>query len=215
MKHRLLLLLSLALTVLSTACGGSTVDFGDPADGGETSDSAKGNDADAGGVCGEPVVLCSTGCGGTSNPICEDGAWVCPTFGGPVCIEDAAVADASCPLVPIHCASGCGGPAPDPVCVAGSWVCPVPNHKCPVFDAGRGPLACGSLSCNGATQYCAEIGGGPAPPDGGSNTSYNCDTIPAQCQPSPTCACVQQAAGSPSCTCTDGPNGISIACFYQ
>ncbi|MFO0666781.1 MAG: hypothetical protein U0174_22715 [Polyangiaceae bacterium] len=85
-------------------------------------------------------------------------------------------------------------------------------------EAGRlkgdaGP-ACGTTTC-GPDQYCKEASGGAQRPDGGSNQSYACEPVPANCINAnvPTCACVA-ANGAGGCLCTDGANGPSIKCLY-
>jgi hypothetical protein len=99
-------------------------------------------------------------------------------------------------------------------CVDGGWICPV--HSCPI-DAGRDTslpdagIACGpTLVCDGATEYCRHVEGGPPPPpDASVIGSYSCDPIPAACEPSPTCACIE---ANGACTCTGSPDDFSVLC---
>jgi|SRR5580692_1009467 hypothetical protein len=81
-------------------------------------------------------------------------------------------------------------------------------------DAGG--FACGPYSCDIATEFCFESGGGAALPDAGSNFTYACNPIPLQCQPDPTCPCVVAAdAGTHGCPCSIQPRGaILAACLY-
>jgi hypothetical protein len=170
--------------------------------------------ADGGAMCAPAQVVCEDGCGHSWQPSCVNGAWVCPAI-GPVCIPDAGNADAACPLVPIHCVGPCGQGSVDPLCVNGMWECPIIAGACPV-EAGPPPpkpLACGSLTCNGNTQFCAESGGGAQPPDGGSNFTYSCDPIPAACTAAPTCACISANSGN-TCPCSQGPDGFTLACLF-
>ncbi len=85
-------------------------------------------------------------------------------------------------------------------------------------SSGRdaGTLACGPYSCDVATAFCVETGGGAVRPDGGSNLTYACTPIPARCQPAPTCACIIAAdAGIPGCPCSVQPGGALLAaCLY-
>jgi hypothetical protein len=85
-------------------------------------------------------------------------------------------------------------------------------------DGGRdaGGFACGPYSCDVATEFCYEAGGGAVRPDGGSNFTYACNPIPAHCQPDPTCACVVAAdAGTHGCPCSVQPGGALLAaCLY-
>ena len=85
-------------------------------------------------------------------------------------------------------------------------------------DGGRdaGSFACGPYSCDVATEFCFEAGGGAVRPDGGSNFTYACNPIPAQCQPDPSCACVVAAdAGTHGCPCSVQPGGALLAaCLY-
>jgi hypothetical protein len=77
-------------------------------------------------------------------------------------------------------------------------------------DAGS--FACGPSSCDVATEFCFESGGGAVQPDGGSNFTYACNPIPSQCQPSPTCDCVVAAdAGTHGCPCSVKPGGALLA----
>jgi hypothetical protein len=81
-------------------------------------------------------------------------------------------------------------------------------------DAGS--FACGSSSCDVATEFCYEAGGGAVKPDGGDNFTSACTPIPPQCQPNPTCDCVVAAdAGTHGCPCSVQPGGALLAaCLY-
>ena len=210
---------SLAFAMLSFACGGTTADLGGgrgggTSDGGATPDSATDSASPLDGGSQEcprvPGPQCSDGCGGYFGPSCVNGQWVCPALTQIACPVDAAAPeDAGCPLTPIACASGCGGTV-EPVCVNGAWVCQAqPGHKCPAPV-----LPCGTLSCNGFTQYCEQSGGGPLPLDGSVATSDSCNAIPAQCQQSRTCACIQPLIGG-GCGCSATADGfVTIGCFF-
>jgi len=79
-----------------------------------------------------------------------------------------------------------------------------------------GSLACGPYSCDVATEFCYEAGGGAFLLDGGSNFTYACNPIPAQCQPNPTCACIIAAdAGTHGCPCSVQAGGaLRAECLY-
>jgi hypothetical protein len=81
-------------------------------------------------------------------------------------------------------------------------------------DAGT--LACGPSSCDVATEFCYEAGGGAFLPDAGSNFTYACSPIPVQCLANPTCAClVAEDAGTRGCPCSARPGGgLVAACLY-
>jgi hypothetical protein len=81
-------------------------------------------------------------------------------------------------------------------------------------DAGT--LVCGPYSCDVATEFCYEAGGGAVLPDAGSNFTYACNPIPTQCRPNPTCACIIAAdAGTHGCPCSVEPGGALLAaCLY-
>jgi hypothetical protein len=81
-------------------------------------------------------------------------------------------------------------------------------------DAGS--FACGPASCDVATEFCFESGGGAVLPDGGSNFTYACNPIPPQCQPDPTCDCIIAAdAGTHGCPCSVQPGGaLRAACLH-
>jgi hypothetical protein len=85
-------------------------------------------------------------------------------------------------------------------------------------EGGRdaGSFACGPYSCDVATEFCYEAGGGAVLPDGGSNFTYACNPIPTQCEPDPTCTCVMAAdAGTHGCPCRVQPGGALVAaCLY-
>ncbi len=95
-------------------------------------------------------------------------------------------------------------------CVDGAWTCPV--HSCPADASIDTPLACGpNLTCNGTSQLCRHVEGGPPPlPDASTDGSYSCETIPAACEPSPTCACIQSNGG---CECTGSAGDFTVLCL--
>jgi hypothetical protein len=207
---------SLAFASFALACGGTTFggidpDGGTASDAAHASDSATLSDGDFVGCNSDPII-CRDNCGGAYNPVCENNQWVCPVVFTPNCAVDAG-----CPAVPIHCADPCGG-ITDPQCINGMWVCPpVPKEPPPpncLVDASTPPaLVCGSLVCNGSTEFCSEIGGGAQPLDGGSNLNFTCNPIPAACQTTPTCDCITKAENL-TCPCTDTPSGVMIQCLF-
>jgi len=83
-------------------------------------------------------------------------------------------------------------------------------------EGDAGSFACGPYSCDIATEFCFESGGGAALPDSESNFTYACNPIPPQCQPDPTCPCVVAAdAGTHGCPCTIQAGGALLAaCLY-
>lgn len=81
-------------------------------------------------------------------------------------------------------------------------------------SSGGAPIACGGTTCKQG-QFCFEAGGGAVLPDGGSNFTYGCNDIPPQCQPSPTCACIEASdAGTNGCPCSEQSGGFLVACLY-
>jgi hypothetical protein len=201
MKAPLLLSLSI-VAALGGACGGTTI--------------APGDDT----CTGQPAA-CSDGCGGTYDATCTDGKWECADTTG-ACAPDSG-ADASCPDVPIHCADVCGSGAE---CVDGQWVCPsnitcasdggfpdVSTVEDATVDATSTTFACGSATCDSASEFCMESGGGVQLPDGGSNFNEECQPLPSQCETSPTCACVL-AAMSGGCECSTAGSAVTVECFF-
>jgi hypothetical protein len=80
-------------------------------------------------------------------------------------------------------------------------------------ETGSATFACGTATCDVGAQYCLESGGGVPLPDAGSNFSATCETLPAACTASPSCACVE-AATSNTCPCTTNGGGVTIECLY-
>jgi hypothetical protein len=128
---------------------------------------------------------------------------------------------------------GCKGPAPDcgplcggsydAVCSGGQWVCPDFGDDVGCFDAGGGDdasdanepdandgkLTCGNLTCDPTTSFCKIGEGGIPDPDGGTNIWYSCESIPVQCQATPTCGCLDQG-----CNCTQHGSEFTVTCEY-
>jgi hypothetical protein len=105
-------------------------------------------------------------------------------------------------------------------CVDGNWTCPV--HSCPAdasvdasspFDAFLldAAVACGPmLVCDGDTEICRLVQGGlPPPPDASVVGSYSCVPIPTECEPLPTCACIQSDQG---CECSGQFGDFTVVC---
>ena len=73
--------------------------------------------------------------------------------------------------------------------------------KGPCDESGScGPFACGSMTCDGATQYCLD-----SYTEGMSDDVYTCEPLPAACKDQQTCACVEaetghSCPGAPGCT---------------
>ncbi len=112
----------------------------------------------------------------------------------------------------------CGQPQPAE-CTADGWYCPPPPPCPPPEDAGvMFAFPCGpDLSCDATTTYCNVSNGGIAPPDGGSDTSYECVPFPPECGQSPSCACLASNGGACSCsegTLPPGPPDIIVTCNY-
>jgi hypothetical protein len=81
-------------------------------------------------------------------------------------------------------------------------------------SSGGAPIACGGTTCSQG-QFCFEAGGGVALPDAGPNFTYACNDIPPQCQPTPTCACIEASdAGTNGCPCSEQNGGFLVACLY-
>jgi hypothetical protein len=109
-------------------------------------------------------------------------------------------------------------------CIDGQWVCPSTITCAPdggfsdvstVDDAtvDATTFACGSATCDSASQFCMESGGGVQLPDGGSSFSETCQPLPTQCESTPTCDCVL-AAMSGGCTCSANGGAVTVQCFY-
>jgi len=108
-------------------------------------------------------------------PSCVAGGWRCP---------DGTIDSSLCACI--------GRPGPGCVCAPGGWVC----------DGGVAmSFACGpALRCASASEYCMVVVGGPA----GSEPSYSCLALPADCGSTPTCACLASSGGSECSSDSDG-----------
>jgi hypothetical protein len=77
-------------------------------------------------------------------------------------------------------------------------------------DAGAGSFDCGgTMTCDGHSQLCEHVQGGPAP---GVNF-YQCSPIPAACMADVSCTCVTSALalnGATSCAATGGNLTVQI-----
>jgi hypothetical protein len=76
-------------------------------------------------------------------------------------------------------------------------------------------IPCGpSKICNGLTQYCERIAGGPPPPPGQPPfESFECHPLPSACATNHTCACVFANGGPPDRVCTSEKDG-KVSVFY-
>jgi hypothetical protein len=155
-----------------------------------------------------PLLFLVAACGGTAITVSDAGSG-----------DDDAGAPADATSGGDDSSGECFGPqvmcivcnqSVESVCDDGAWTCPV--HSCPA-DASIGtPLACGpALTCDGQTQLCRHVEGGPPPlPDASTNGSYSCETIPSACEPSPTCTCIQSNGG---CQCMGSAGDFTVLCL--
>jgi hypothetical protein len=147
--------------------------------------------------------VCVGACGGSSgSPNASDGGGIAPDDGGGITLlvdgappHDAGVDSTSCPH-PVDCGP-CGI-----VCSGGCPPCAVQR------DAGALP-PCGPLTC-GAAQFCVHTVGHFTD---GATDQYSCQQIPSSCSASPTCACLENAAGGSTCgQCVLDNAGDSVTC---
>jgi hypothetical protein len=136
-------------------------------------------------------------------------------------VVDGGWNDSGCPPpAPMPaCSDGCGGVLPGPSCVDGRWQCPQPPEiECQV-DAGTldASFACGAaLTCNAATQYCQNDNGGVPLLDGGSNSSWACQSFPATCDGGAphSCGCLVPVSTS-GCFCNAADGGaVTVTCDF-
>jgi hypothetical protein len=76
--------------------------------------------------------------------------------------------------------------------------------------AAPGPFSCGPLTCDGQTEFCRILEGGPAPVDGQPNVNYACEAIPQRCLGNVTCKCLPHFPPPGGCTETDGDFTVTI-----
>lgn len=153
------------------------------------------------------------------------------TSAADVATDTQLVSDgATCIGRPASCVAGtpgglCGDAIVAPNCVSGSWMCPagtIPITQCACTgrppgasctcaptgwscpDAGGSrSFACGTaMTCNGATQYCNTVVGGPA----GSLPRYTCTDFPSTCA-AHNCTCF--ASGGTLCS-TDTQGNVTV-----
>ncbi len=189
------------------------------------------------GSCAGPASLCfgtdSQSCCG-QDPLgratCVNGAWTCGSAPAPGCNGVSCVRGADAEAPP-DAAAGCTGTAPncfgndsthccgqDPsgpaVCRGGAWMCgPAPAPGCSGtscvqgMEGGSQGFACGSTTCDSATQFCLGLVGGV------NGDQYECQPIPPSCSAMPTCGCIQMQPTSPGCDqCSSSQGGITLKC---
>jgi hypothetical protein len=72
---------------------------------------------------------------------------------------------------------------------------------------------CGpTVTCNAQIQFCLHTTG-PLGVDGSTNEMYSCRTIPSQCEPGPTCACLSMTSASQGCPCSVAV-GLEVDCYF-
>jgi len=152
---------------------------------------------DSGGGCGEgePAECCGqlNGCSHDFGPaVCTSNAYTCPSGGS----------------TDVACDSLCVGIRDGGLDAAGGKDAAT-HQDSAAHDAPAPIFACGNTTCNSATQYCQITEGGVPLPDGGSNMSSGCVSIPSACAATVTCACIQGAAG-PQCKDVDGAVTVTI-----
>ena len=159
---------------------------------------------------------------------CNPGAFDCPMAAINVADEARYMAD----VAKTHAAT-CYAPAncPEeftPCCRAGHCYADLQcQEEAGAPDAGdggvpdaspeAGTIACGPAhTCDAATEFCWQAGGGVVQPDGGASMSWMCKPIPSQCLAAPTCACIEADgdAGAAPCSCSVQAGGLVVACNY-
>jgi Kazal-type serine protease inhibitor domain len=106
----------------------------------------------------------------------------------------------------------------DPVCgcdgVVYSNACLAAAAGTDISDLGgctppAGTFACGPRFCMRGTQFCeARVGGAVTNPG-----AYACQTLPAGCGGTPTCACLQGASQCTTCTVSNSCDA-TISCMF-
>ncbi|HEY2518112.1 MAG TPA: hypothetical protein VGI39_44890 [Polyangiaceae bacterium] len=206
-----LLAAPLASLIVVPGCGGSSSSILD-ADGGDLTESGAGNGTEAGSGGGAEAggggMDAQSGTdSGSSTPDASNGG---DGSGG----QDASSGhDASSPDAATSCqaAGGTCVPVVPGACVGGTVL---PNACGPgigvecclqgASDGGGGSFACGSLTCDGTSEYCQVSEGGVVKPDGGANVSYACQAIPASCTNDVTCSCIQAQVHAQQCSESGG-----------
>jgi hypothetical protein len=185
--------------VLKDSNGCDTCQCAPVADAGATGACTNSADCGSGRICG---FLESAGCTATGS--CFPAPGVTCNVVLLACACDGTDMNVACTGLP-------GDYAPKPYAHSGACG---PDSGGGGKDAGT--LACGPYSCDVATEFCYEAGGGAVLPDAGSNFTYACNPIPAQCRAAPTCACIVAAdAGTHGCPCSVQAGGALLAaCLY-
>jgi hypothetical protein len=70
------------------------------------------------------------------------------------------------------------------------------------------------MTCDPKTQFCEETGSNLPPLDGGSNETFACPSIPPQCKPQPSCACLTAQDGGLSNYMCSEQNGAFTLGFF-
>lgn len=169
---------------VGSATGGSGGSAGGGASGG-SGGSAGGGACTSSSQCPRGEA-CGYGLGCNTQGRCTSYGPLCNSY-APACACDGTNVDL------------CDGPPRKPLAHYGA---------CESVDAGA-VFACGSASCDPATQYCqVDEPGMPGP------TSYSCQPIPAACAQQHTCSCIEmmtagQCLGCAS-TCSDSGGGVTL-----
>ncbi|MGO9710557.1 MAG: hypothetical protein ACLQBL_16945 [Polyangiaceae bacterium] len=190
------------LFVLPLGCGGSSVTFGATCgtqagcDGGGIGpvDSSVGGSNDSGGALD-----------GTSAP------------------DAGGEAGASCPLAPIHCSN----PSDCPECTGGQWVCIACSSEpdassdasdgapCPAAGCGAGQVCVNTTSCR---PVCLADAGFSCPAGATQNgcccEQSVCETLPAACDGTLTCACASSLCTSGYMCGVDSQNADTLDCSF-
>lgn len=203
------LLVSAALLTLATACGSVATTSGAGGSGGTTSgttttsstsstttSTTTGSGGAAGGLCG--------GFAGTPCPAdeyCDFGDNRCGgNDGSGVCMKRPVGCDKN--LAPT---CGCDQNVYDNPCLANA--AGVDNNDNGFCQAPMGMFGCGAGFCFLATDFCQVTGSDV----GGEPDSFSCQPLPADCAPTPSCACLDPGFCGGTCSATpDG--GLKIFC---
>jgi hypothetical protein len=162
--------------------GGAATDGGAGSGGGGATGGAGAGGAGAGGAGAGGAGAGGAGAGGAGgNPGCA-----------------SAVANGSCATDGTVCNDGCTN-----ACVACNSLRCTSGHWAAQESIPAPCFSCGTGDCQTNVEYCQKTEGGAV----GNPPSYRCLTVPANCRPTPTCACL--ASSSAPCQVA-GPGEVTV-----
>jgi hypothetical protein len=169
------------------------------------------------------LVACEHGKGG-GTPTTDGGSGIlCGGFGGAVCPPDefcdfarntCGTSDESgtCRTRPNGCPDlfaptcGCDGTIHSNACDANAVGVDISDVGGCVTDPGQ--FSCGHAVCDETSQYCQHT-----PSDvGGEPDSFQCNLLPAGCEPTPDCACLADEPCGSMCG-GDAQSGLELTCL--